>query len=95
MLYARSERPPREAPSRPAARTRGVGLTDFLLDVLESAESYDAQILQAEREEDAELAAFLRELRRQDVVRTREVTRLLRRPYEETWGDPEKEIGAC
>lgn len=75
-------------------RARGGGLTDFLLDVLESAESYDAHILQAERDEDVELAAFLRELRRQDLVRTREVVRLLRRPYEETWGDSEKEIGA-
>ena len=62
--------------------------------MLESAESYDAHILRAERDEDAELAAFLRELRRQDLVRTREVTRLLRRPYEETWGDSEGEIGA-
>lgn len=94
MLYAEREGPPRGAPSRPAARTRGVGLTDFLLDVLESAESYDAHILRAERDEDVELAAFLRELRRQDLVRTQEVTRLLRRPYEEAWGDSEKEIGA-
>lgn len=75
-------------------RTRGGELTDFLLDVLESAESYDAHILRAERDEDPELAAFLRELRRQDLVRTREVVRLLRRPYGETWGDSEKEIGA-
>jgi hypothetical protein len=94
VLHAEREGPPREAPSRRAARTRGGGLTDFLLDVLESAESYDAHILQAERDEDVELAAFLRELRRQDLVRTREVVRLLRRPYEETWGDSEKEIGA-
>jgi len=75
-------------------RTRGGELTDFLLDVLESAESDDAHILRAERDEDPELAAFLRELRRQDLVRTREVVRLLRRPYGETWGDSEKEIGA-
>ncbi len=94
MLHARREGPSREALSRPAARTRGGALTDFLLDVLESAESYDAQILRAERDEDAELAAFLRELRRQDVVRTREVTRLLRRPYGDAWGEMGKEIGA-
>jgi hypothetical protein len=94
VLHARREGPPRGAPSRTAARTRGGALTDFLLDVLESAESYDAHILQAEREEDPELAAFLRELRRQDLVRTREVTRLLRRPYEGTWGEMDKEIGA-
>lgn len=93
MLYAKRERPSGERP-RPAAKGRGGGLTDFLLDVLESAESYDSHILQAEREEDPELVAFLRELRRQDLVRTREVVRLLRRPYGETWGDSEKEIGA-
>ena len=94
MLHARREGPPGEAPPRPAARTRDGELTDFLLDVLESAESYDAHILQAERDEDPELAAFLHELRRQDLVRTRKVTRLLRRPYGETWGEMEKEIGA-
>jgi len=94
VLHARREGPPREAPSRPAARTRDGALTEFLLDVLESAESYDTHILQAEREEDPELAAFLRELRRQDLVRTREVTRLLRRPYGEAWGEMGKEIGA-
>jgi hypothetical protein len=94
VLHARRGRPPREAPSRTAARPRGGALTDFLLDVLESAESYDAHILQAEREDDPELAAFLRELRRQDLVRTREVTRLLRRPCEDTWGEMDKEIGA-
>lgn len=94
MIHAEREGPPREAQPHPAARTRGGELTGFLLDVLESAESYDAHILRAEREEDVELAAFLRELRRQDLVRTREVARLLRRPYEETWGDSEEEIGA-
>ena len=94
MLQARREGPPGEAPSRPAARTRDGALTDFLLEVLESAESYDAHILRAERDGDPELAAFLRELRRQDLVRTREVTRLLRRPYGETWGEMGKEIGA-
>lgn len=93
MLYAKRERPSGERP-RPAVKGRDGGLTDFLLDVLESAESYDSHILQAEREEDPELVAFLRELRRQDLVRTREVVRLLRRPYGETWGDSEKEIGA-
>ena len=94
MLNTRREGPPREAPSRPAARTRDGALTEFLLDVLKSADSYNAHILQAEREEDPELTAFLRELRRQDLVRTREVTRLLRRPYEDAWGEMGKEIGA-
>ena len=94
MLKTRSEGPLRRVPSRPAARSRDGALTEFLLDVLESAKSYDAHILQAEREEDPELAEFLRELRRQDLVRTREVTRLLRRPYEDAWGEVGKEIGA-
>jgi len=94
VLNTRREGPPREAPSRPAARTRDGALTEFLLDVLKSADSYNAHILQAEREEDLDLAAFLRELRRQDLVRTREVTRLLRRPYEDAWGEMGKEIGA-
>lgn len=93
MLHARSDRGSVER-RVPAARTRGGGLTDFLLDVLESAESYDAHILRAERDEDPELAAFLRELRRQDVVRTQEAVRLLRRPYETSWEDPEGGIGA-
>jgi len=75
-------------------RTRDGDLTEFLLDVLESAESYDAHILRAEMDEDPELLSFLRELRRQDVARTSEVVRLLRRPREETRGDPEEEIGA-
>ena len=94
MLNTKREGPPREASSRPATRSRDGALTEFLLDVLESAESYDDHILQAEREEDPELAAFLRELRRQDLVRTREVTRLLRRPYGDAWGEMGKEIGA-
>jgi hypothetical protein len=93
MLYAGKERLPDKTPRLPA-RGRGESLTDFLLDVLASADSYDAQIVQAERDEDLELAAFLRELRRQDVGRTREAVRLLRRPYREEWGGSEKEIGA-
>lgn len=93
MMYVEREGPSGERP-RAVPRGRDAGLTDFLLDVLESAESYDAQILQAERDEDPELAAFLRELRRQDVVRTREVTRLLRRPYAGAWEDRERGIGA-
>ena len=94
MLHARREGPPREAPSRTAARTRDGELTDFLLDVLESAESYDAHILRATRDEDPELLAFLRELRRQDVVRTTGAVRLLRRPPGGRRRYPEEEIGA-
>lgn len=94
MIHAEREGPPREAPARPAARTRDGELTEFLLDVLESAESYDAHILQATRDEDPELLAFLRELRRQDVVRTTGAVRLLRRPPGERQRYPEEEIGA-
>ena len=93
MLHARREGPPEEATPRPAVRTRDGELTDFLLDVLESAESYETHILQATRDEDPELLAFLRELRRQDVVRTSGVVRLLRRPPGEGRRYPE-EIGA-
>ena len=91
MLQAKREEPPRGA--TPPARARDGELTDFLLDVLESAESYDAHILRAERDEDPELLAFLRELRRQDVVRTTGVVRLLRRPPGRSRRYPE-EIGA-
>lgn len=75
-------------------RTRDGELTEFLLDVLESAESYDEHILQAEMDEDPELVAFLRELRRQDVVRTSGVVRLLRRSPGERQRCPEEEVGA-
>ena len=94
MIHAEREGPPKEAKPRPRVRTRDGELTEFLLEVLESAESYDAHILLATRDEDPELLAFLRELRRQDVARTSGVVRLLRRPYEEARGDPEEEIGA-
>ena len=93
MLYAEKEK--RVAGSRRSpARVRSRGVTDLLLDVLESVESYDAHILEAEKDEDVDLAAFLRELRRQDLVRSREVARLLRRSR----GEPEgfgEEMGAC
>lgn len=94
MIHARSEGPPKEAKPSPGVRTRDGELTEFLLDVLGSVESYHAHILRAIRDEDPELLAFLRELRRQDVVRTTGVVRLLRRSYEEAQEDLEKEIGA-
>jgi hypothetical protein len=56
--------------------------TEVLLGVLRSIEPYEACILEAERDGDLEVAAFLRELRRQDIVRAREATRLLRRYLE-------------
>ncbi|QIN83896.1 hypothetical protein GBA63_15535 [Rubrobacter tropicus] len=94
MLHAGREGPRKDAKPGPAERTRDGELTDFLLDVLESAESYDAHILQAMRDEDPELLAFLRELRRQDVVRTSGVVRLLRRAPGEKRRYPEEGIGA-
>ena len=57
-------------------------VTEVLLDVLRSIEPYEACILEAERDGDFEVAAFLRELRRQDIVRAREATRLLKRSLE-------------
>ena len=93
MIRAGSEERTREAKPHRAARTRDGELTEFLLDVLESAESYDAHILRATRDEDPELLAFLNELRRQDVARTSGVVRLLRRPPGER-RRPEEEIGA-
>ena len=57
-------------------------VTEVLLGVLRSIEPYEACILEAERDRDFEVAAFLRELRRQDLIRAREATRLLRRSLE-------------
>ena len=57
-------------------------VTEVLLDVLRSIEPYEACILEAERDGDLEVAAFLRELRRQDIARAREATRLLKRSLE-------------
>jgi hypothetical protein len=60
-------------------------LTELLLGVLKSIEPYEACIAEAERDGDFEIAAFLRELRRQDLVRAREATRLLKRSLEATY----------
>jgi hypothetical protein len=62
--------------------TAGRDLTEVLLGVLRSIEPYEACILEAERDGDFEVAAFLRELRRQDILRAREATRLLKRSLE-------------
>ena len=94
MIHAEKEVRMEEAKPSQGVRTRNGELTEFLLDVLESVESYDAHILRAIRDEDPELLAFLRELRRQDVARTSEVVRLLRRPPAERWRYPREEIGA-
>jgi hypothetical protein len=84
------ERGPEEVRD-PAAGTVSRGATEVLLGVLGSLESYEACILEAERDGDLEVADFLRELRRQDLVRAREATRLLRRSLEASYTDAEEE----
>jgi hypothetical protein len=66
-------------------------VTEVLLGVLRSIEPYEACILEAERDGDFEVAAFLRELRRQDLARAREATRLLRRSLEAAYANVGKE----
>jgi hypothetical protein len=66
----------------PVPGTGGRDVTELLLSVLRSIEPYEACILEAERDGDFEVAAFLRELRRQDLLRAREATRLLKRSLE-------------
>jgi hypothetical protein len=81
MLETRKSAPPVRVPDVIAsAGSRDV--TEVLLGVLRSIEPYEACILEAERDGDHEVAAFLRELRRQDLARAREATRLLRRCLE-------------
>jgi hypothetical protein len=63
-------------------KTMSRDVTELLLGVLRSIEPYEACILEAEQEGDFEVAAFLRELRRQDLIRAREATRLLKRSLE-------------
>ena len=92
MIETRESAPPEGSPS---VATRGRAATEVLLDVLGGIESYEACILEAERDGDLEVADFLRELRRQDLVRAREATRLLRRDLEAAYGDVEKEETAC
>ena len=74
--------------------TRGRDATEVMLSVLGGIESYEACILEAERDGDLEVADFLRELRRQDLVRAREATRLLRR-LEVAYTDVVKERAVC
>jgi hypothetical protein len=66
----------------PVSGTGGRDVMELLLGVLRSIEPYEACILEAERDGDFEVAAFLRELRRQDLLRAREATRLLKRSLE-------------
>ncbi len=94
MLEVRESAPPAGG-SDPGLATRGRDATGVLMGVLGGIESYEACILEAERDGDLEVADFLRELRRQDLARAREATRLLRRDLEAAYGDAEKEKAAC
>jgi hypothetical protein len=81
MLDSRESYPPKAVPD-PVSGTGSRHMTELLLRVLRSIEPYEACILEAERDGDFEVAAFLRELRRQDLVRAREATRLLKKSLE-------------
>ena len=78
MLESRESSPPVAVPD-PVSVTASRDVTELLLGVLRSIEPYEACILEAEQDGDFEVAAFLRELRRQDLIRAREATRLLKR----------------
>ena len=81
MLDSRESSPPVAVPD-PVSVTSSRDVTELLLGVLRSIEPYEACILEAEQDGDFEVAAFLRELRRQDIIRAREATRLLKRSLE-------------
>jgi hypothetical protein len=81
MLDSRASSPPAVVPDT-VPNTMSRDVTELLLGVLRSIEPYEACILEAERDGDFEVAAFLRELRRQDLIRAREATRLLKRSLE-------------
>ena len=99
MLKSRGSSPWQTVPDA-APNTVGRDVTEILLGVLKSIEPYEACILEAERDEDFEVAAFLRELRRQDLIRAREATRLLKRSVEAAYvnvgklGEPYVELSA-
>ena len=92
MIETRESAPP---VARPGVAARSRAATGVLLDVLGGIESYEACILEAERDGDFEVADFLRELRHQDLLRAREATRLLRRDLEAVYGRAGKEKAAC
>ncbi len=86
MLDTRASFSPAAVPDT-VPNTESRDLTELLLGVLRSIEPYEACILEAERDGDFEVAAFLRELRRQDLVRAREATRLLKRSLRAAYVD--------
>lgn len=94
MLETRESAPPAGGHD-PDVATRGRDAAEVLLNVLGGIESYEACILEAERDGDFEVAAFLRELRRQDLARAREAARLLRRDIKAAYADVGKEKTAC
>jgi len=93
MLDSRESSPPVAVPD-PVSVTESRDVTELLLGVLRSIEPYEACILEAERDGDHEVAAFLRELRRQDLVRAREATRLLKRSLDVARVGAEKRGGS-
>jgi hypothetical protein len=99
MLDSRESSSP-VAVSDSVSVTRSRDVTELLLSVLRSIEPYEACILEAEQDGDFEVAAFLRELRRQDLTRAREATRLLKRSFEAAYtnlgkvGEPYVELSA-
>jgi hypothetical protein len=97
LLDSRESIPPVGVP-HPVSVTGCRDVTELLLGVLRSIEPYEACILEAEQDGDFEVAAFLRELRRQDLIRAREATRLLKRSLEVAYvgkmGEPYVELCA-
>ena len=93
MLDSRESSPPVAVPD-PVSVTGSRDVTELLLGVLRSIEPYEACILEAEQDGDFEVAAFLRELRRQDLIRAREATRLLKRSLEAAYVSVEETGGS-
>lgn len=80
MLDTRGVERSTETTIRPEiVSTKELGLTDLVLRVLDGVGCYDECIREAERDGDFEVAGFLCELRRQDLLRARMAVRLLRR----------------
>ncbi len=72
-------RDPRYVGGERTGEATGRNRTEVVLGVLERITPLDAHILEAERAGDVELADFLREVRHQDLARSRLATGLLRR----------------
>ena len=69
----------RRSPKSGVATVEATNLREILFYVLETVGCYDACITEAERDGDHEVADFLRELRRQDLLRARMAAELLGR----------------